>query len=700
MEPDISIVLPVENDAMFLQRAVMSLEVAAHAAACDDITVELIIVLSRCSRHDAAWMAAYHNDVFTCVRIVHSEADCLGVARNDAIAQSAGTNFLIFNGYDLLSTDAFVRLIRKITRTPKPTIVIPEYSVHFGQDPYVERFFDLSVISPLGLMRNHYYPNVFLAPRALFETVQFQRVPDHAAPEQEDWTFLCDAVAAGYDIVAAPNTLFFKRQSGAGLSSRVRNASHYRIPMTNLFASERFRGAIQSGPGADIATPENDDWRAETRSFVSGDVYRKLISEMNVIDPSVSISSYYPQRLVADPQPTRFPADLYLMIWAALEGSTYTDIFFLPALAVGGSEKYLIQVMHSLVANDRQTRILVICHDPNPGPINVDHLPPGTDLLDLWNLGHPIERDDHFVVLAALLCAASSARIHLKTSGFIFNFFSMGYGVVLNRHKVIYYRFCDDRHALDNDIITGPNRFNFIVENFSAIDLIVSDHQKLIEYDRDRLRIQPDKWACLRAYCPVTVTADQVICARMKTNSRVLWASRLVWQKNPLMLVLISEILSAQNIPVTVDIYGSSASDSDPFDPAAFEGCSHLNYKGPYRRFVDIDASLYDAFIYTSMFDGLPNVVLEAMATGLPVIAPDIDGIPEVVQHKETGFIVPSCNNQLEIAEKYVKYIYQIWTDHDLRVRTSQNCISFLERFHSQETHRLNVLSLYGSKLS
>jgi len=39
--------------------------------------------------------------------------------------------------------------------------------------------------------------------------------------------------------------------------------------------------------------------------------------------------------------------------------------------------------------------------------------------------------------------------------------------------------------------------------------------------------------------------------------------------------------------------------------------------------------------------DGIPNVVAEAMATGVPVAATDISGVPELVTHEETGLLCP-----------------------------------------------------------
>ena len=51
-------------------------------------------------------------------------------------------------------------------------------------------------------------------------------------------------------------------------------------------------------------------------------------------------------------------------------------------------------------------------------------------------------------------------------------------------------------------------------------------------------------------------------------------------------------------------------------------------------------AVAFDAFVLSSRWEGLPRVVPQAMAAGLPLIATATDGTPEAVRDGDTGWLV------------------------------------------------------------
>ncbi len=74
------------------------------------------------------------------------------------------------------------------------------------------------------------------------------------------------------------------------------------------------------------------------------------------------------------------------------------------------------------------------------------------------------------------------------------------------------------------------------------------------------------------------------------------------------------------------------------------------------RRDIPAILKIMDVFALSSKKEGLPIVLLEAMASGLPVVATNVDGNAEAVQHGKTGIIVPAKDHNL-LAEAIISVL-------------------------------------------
>lgn len=116
---------------------------------------------------------------------------------------------------------------------------------------------------------------------------------------------------------------------------------------------------------------------------------------------------------------------------------------------------------------------------------------------------------------------------------------------------------------------------------------------------------------------------------------------RLTEAKNYPMLLRTAKRCREQNLPVHFVIVGHGERETELKALA-----EELNVAGTVhflglRTDVPQVLAASDLFYYTSNWEGFPNALLEAMATGLPVITTDFDGVKELVTGPDVGTIVP-----------------------------------------------------------
>lgn len=83
-----------------------------------------------------------------------------------------------------------------------------------------------------------------------------------------------------------------------------------------------------------------------------------------------------------------------------------------------------------------------------------------------------------------------------------------------------------------------------------------------------------------------------------------------------------------------------------------------------------------DIFALPSFREGTPRVILEAMASGLPVVATDIAGIPEQVKDGESGYLIPTGT-----PSTLADCLDELLSNSDLRKQMGQKGYERTERF-------------------
>ena len=159
----------------------------------------------------------------------------------------------------------------------------------------------------------------------------------------------------------------------------------------------------------------------------------------------------------------------------------------------------------------------------------------------------------------------------------------------------------------------------------------------------------PDHWPRLHiVHCGVDL-ARYAPDHAARTGRKVLFVGRLAAMKGVPVLLEAFARLRAHHPDVTLTLIGDGE-DRRRIEAIArklgLEG--HVVFAG-YRSQAEVaeEMAATDLFVLPSFAEGVPVVLMEALASGVPVVTTRIAGIPELVEHGENGLLVPPGNSAL-----------------------------------------------------
>ncbi len=95
----------------------------------------------------------------------------------------------------------------------------------------------------------------------------------------------------------------------------------------------------------------------------------------------------------------------------------------------------------------------------------------------------------------------------------------------------------------------------------------------------------------------------------------------------------------------------------------------------PFTREPNLIFERLDMTVLPSLYkEGLPNVLLESMSMGVPVVSSNLGGVPEIVVDGETGYMVAPGDSQ-----QMANAINKLWSDPDAYAQMSNNTRKLME---------------------
>lgn len=364
----------------------------------------------------------------------------------------------------------------------------------------------------------------------------------------------------------------------------------------------------------------------------------------------------------------------------------------LPFLATGGAEKVALGLCRAL-RELRPDRSVVLLVTDRRLVAESMHIPEGVALIVLDDyLGGDLTYPRKQALLRDLLVAARPQCFHNINSEVAWHLI-LAEGERLARFVPLFASIFAFQFAPDGRTKIGYAAY-FLAKGMPFLSGLLSDNRRFINDAAAEYGFGPELRSRMHVlYQPCALVDEQVGASPQRRQAspnarpQVLWAGRLDAEKRvDLFLDVVRRCTFAD-----FRVFGQVVLDGAAILPSL----PNLSYEGPFtspsqwgERFE------FDAFLFTSKWEGMPNILLEAGALGIPIVAPTVGGVGELIT-AETGYPLP----ERPTADDYEQALLAIVADPEgaqRRAASLSKCLGERHRW-SQFVRAVAAVPGYGA---
>jgi len=165
---------------------------------------------------------------------------------------------------------------------------------------------------------------------------------------------------------------------------------------------------------------------------------------------------------------------------------------------------------------------------------------------------------------------------------------------------------------------------------------------------------------------------DEIYIKNIVKNEKpnILFTSRLVWEKNLEVMIDLYDLIESEGMNYNLIVAGNGVAREElenRMPNAFFQGMI------PHEELAVLYASA-DVFFFPSITETYGNVIIEAMASGLPCILANGGSSPDLVEHGYSGFLCKPMN-----AQDYFEKIKMVLMSKRIREQFRNNGLAFVQ---------------------
>jgi len=721
LHPDVSVIICAHAEGRLIHHTIKSVSRSVDHAASLGIKTEIIITgdclddaTKKVLVNGISVMQGYN------IRLEEVSYKDLGLSRNHGYKLAQGDFVTSIDGDDLMAQNWLTEGVKKLRKSKGNIVLHPEHLLFFGARDLLWPIpsSESHNFSHQGMIEINYFSAMMMTRKSTVEEIPYKKATTSEGFGYEDWLWNCDTLQAGYSHLPIKGTMLGYRVKNKGsLFSTQENAilqpSDYLLQASlidglessprfinkalettrkdkllyhlNKVSSVIFRVLRKLGRLHPRLSMYFSSLQNETQHLLrpietkSSKIPESVIIEANnlhMIDHRIYVSNELKNSIeVYQPKPTNFTTAYWDIVGRLGVGQDY--LFIVPYLKNGGAEKLVASFIESIYESKPNAKISILVTESGDSPYK-SKLDQRVNFIEPEEAYFQLNFEEQSRLLANIVMQTMPKRLHLITS-------RPGYRAVERYGKALsrYTRLFVSIFTIDK---TPEGRFTHLFidnmqEAVDVVEAIFTDNRAIVGRLSKLMGLDEDKFKVL--YLPADLTKMQSPRLLSGVDGKplnVLWAGRMDREKHPEILPMIADSANELRIPAKFYAYGTPAFEDDSL-LGQVKLNSNIEYRGAFSGGLQsLDLSIYDIFVLTSEWEGMPNVILEATAAGMVVITPDIGGVGELIDNGETGFLVKSFDD----VDGYIAAIKSILSSKKAAGEMVGRAQSILESRHSK----------------